>query len=37
LSRAAGRRRGWQANTTRRRNVAITNDIRGDTRCDPRC
>jgi hypothetical protein len=30
-------RRGWQANTARRRNVAITNGIRGGTRCDPRC
>jgi hypothetical protein len=29
--------REWQANTARRRNVAITNDIRGDTRRHPRC
>jgi hypothetical protein len=28
--------RGRQANTVRRRNVAITKDIRGDTRCRPR-
>jgi hypothetical protein len=29
--------REWQANTARRRNAAITNDIRGDTRRHPKC